>query len=384
LLLLFSLILLKEATAMGKKVARSGRVGKEIGLLDGERAFVGVDVHKKSYSVCVWGEVQGPVCQWVQPANPAALARRLEPVGARVARVVYEAGPTGYALVRHLRACGFGADVIAPSRTPNQPGRRGKGDRRDAAELAFLAARDMLTPIYVPTPQEEADRQVVRRRNQLARDLRRAKHRIRSFLLQHSLGVLDSWSREAVDELRSLALGAELRLCLDSMLSDYDYLRGQLQAVERHVAELARGERHARGMRLLESVPGVGTITAMTFQTELPRPERFKMAEAVASFTGLAPCVRQSGQRTRSGPILKTGNRFLRCLLIEAAWRWKRYDPAARELFNHLLSRTASPNKAIVGVARHLAILLWVIVTAGAPYTPPPQQTERVGACAEA
>ena len=365
---------------MGKKVARRRRVGKEIRLLDEEVAFVGVDVHKKTYSVCVYTEQRGAVASWTQPASPVALVRRLEPVRAQIAWIVYEAGPTGYALVRQLRAADFPTDVIAPSKTPSAPGRSGKGDRRDAAELAFLASKRMLTAIYVPTPEEEADRQVVRRRSQLARDLRRSKHRIKSFLLQHGLPGFEHWSKKAVEALHTLSLCPYLRFCLDSHLADYDHLRAQLDAADRQVAEVARTERHAAPVELVCRVPGVGPVVAMTVRTELPRPERFQRPEQVASFTGLAPCVRQSGERTRNGPILKTGSRSLRSVLVEAAWQWVRRDPAANALYRDLLAATASPNKAIVGVARHLAILLWTILTTGAVYTPPPpvEEGERV------
>jgi len=346
-----------------------------------ERAFVGVDVHKATYSVCVYTERRGAVASWVQPASPETLVRRLEAVRAQIAWVVYEAGPTGYGLVRHLRATAFSSDVIAPSKTPSAPGRSGKGDRRDAGQMAFLAAKGMLTPIYVPTPEEEADRQVVRRRNQVARELRRTKHRIKSFLLQHGLPGFGHWSRKAVETLRTLSLCWQLRFCLDALLADYEHLVAQVDAADAQVAELARTERHATAAEGVCRVPGVGPAVAMTMRTEVLHPERFDGPEAVASFTGLAPCVRQSGERTRSGPILKTGNRFLRCLLIEAAWQWVRHDPGAKALYRHLLAATASPNKAIVGVARHLAILLWRILTTGLVYTPPPadEAHERVG-----
>lgn len=359
---------------MGKKVAGSARRGKEVSLFDGEVAFVGIDAHKKTYTVCVYTEARGAVASWTQPATPLVLVRRLEPVRAQVAWAVYEAGPTGYALVRALRAAEFRTDVIAPSKTPSAPGRSGKGDRRDAAQLAFLGSKGMLTPIYVPTPEEEADRQVVRRRNQVARDLRRSKHRIKSLLLQHGLASFEHWSAKVVEGLRTLSLCPGLRLSLDSLLADHDHFQVQLKIADRHVAELARSERHAAAVERVCRVPGVGPATAMTLRTELPCPERFERPEQVASFTGLAPCVRQSGERTRSGPILKTGNRFLRCLLIEAAWQWVRNDRAAKALYGHLLAGTASPNKAIVGVARHLAILLWSILTQGLVYSPPPKE----------
>jgi transposase len=325
-------------------------------------AFVGVDVHKKSYQVSVWTEGREWVAQWTQPADAEALCRRLEPVRAQVAHVVYEAGPTGLGLVRSLRARGFSADVVAPSKTPVAAGRSNKSDRRDAGQLAHLDGKGMLTAIYVLTPQEEGDRQVLRRRWQMVGDVSRTQHRIKSLLLHH--GIAEP------AELRGLVLLGELRFCLDLLLDDLDHGRGRLVAAARKVRELAASERHAAAVARMCSVPGVGVITAMTFGTELPHPERFATAEALGAITGLAPRVRRSGETVKGGPILKTGNAHVRRVLVQAAWQWVRRDPAAKDLFNHLLSETGCAQKAVVAVARHLAILLWHLLTTRSTYTP--------------
>jgi len=373
LLLLLSFTRRKETTAMRKKVTGSRRVGKEIRLLAGEAAFVGVDVHKKVYQVSVWTESREWVAQWTQPADDEALCRRLEPVREQVAHVVYEAGPTGLGLARTLRARGFTADVVAMSKTPVAPGRSNKSDRRDAAQLAWLSGKGMLTAIYVLTPQEEADRQVLRRRWQMVTDVCRTQHRIKSLLLQHGIAEpagLRYWSRAAVAELRGLPLLAELRFCLDLLLDDLDHGRTKLVAAARKVRELAASERHAAAVAWMRSVPGVGVITPMTFATELPHPERFTTPEAVGGITGLAPRVRRSGQTVKGGPILKTGNAHLRRVLVQSAWQWVRRDPAAAALYGHLVGETGCAQKAIVAVARHLAILLWHLVTEESTYTP--------------
>jgi transposase len=363
----------KETTAMGNSVAGSRRVSKELRLLPGERAFVGVDVHKRSYHVSVWTEAREWVAQWTQPADPDALCRRLEPVRAQVAHVVYEAGPTGFHLAHVLRARGFSADVVAASKTPVAAGRANKSDRRDSAQMAFLDGKGMLTVIYVLTPQEEADRQVMRGREQRLDDVGRTQRRIKSLLLQYGLeepAGLRYWSRAAVRALRGLALGDELRFCLDLLLDDLDHGRMQVAAADQRVRALAASERHAAAVARMRSVPGVGVITAMTFATELPQPTRFPRPEAIGAITGLAPRVRRSGETTKGGPILKTGNSHLRRVLIQASWQWVRRDPAAKGLFGHLVSETGCAQKAVVGVARHLAILLWHLVTTESTYTP--------------
>src|SRR4051812_29618015 len=105
----------------------------------GEVAHVGVDVHEASYHVAVVTDLRGLVASWTQPAGPELLIQRLSSIGPQVAQVVYEAGPTGFALVRRTRAADLKAEVIAPSKIPTMPGPETKSDRLDCRELAAFA-----------------------------------------------------------------------------------------------------------------------------------------------------------------------------------------------------------------------------------------------------
>lgn len=88
-------------------------------------------------------------------------------------------------------------------------------------------------------------------------------------------------------------------------------------------------------------------------------PERFNRAEEVASYLGLAPMVRHSGQKTPSGRLVPVGQTRLRSLLVEAAWLWRAKDNYAKEHYNRFLSRTGIAQKAITALAHKLAIILW-------------------------
>ena len=83
---------------------------------------------------------------------------------------------------------------------------------------------------------------------------------------------------------------------------------------------------------------------------------------------GLAPQVLQSGPTRREGRLLKSGNARLRTVLIEAAWRWVAGDEAAKAKYRRLVASTGNGKKAIVGMARRLAILLWRLSLSGEPY----------------
>ncbi len=358
---------------MGNRVAGSRRVGKELRLLAGEVAFVGVDVHKRSYSVSVWTHERGHVCRWTQPADAGALCRRLEAVQEQVGLVVYEAGPTGYGLARVLWDAGFPAEVVSPTEVPKRAGAVDKCDRLDADELAWYGGTGVLRSIYVLTPEEEAARQVERRRDQVRADLGRAKRRIKSFLLQHGLGEpagLENWSRASVEELRQMPLGDKLRLCLESLLRDYEHAKEEMRGLDKVLGEMAASEAHREDVSAMRQVPGVGLLTGLTIALEMPRPERFRNGDEVSSYVGLSPRTSRSGGTSKGGPIRKAGNRRVRRVLVEAAWQWVRRDARGRAIYRHLLHCTGTAQKAIVGVARRLGVLLWRLRVSRERYVP--------------
>jgi transposase len=337
----------------------------------GETVHIGVDVHKATYHVAVLSAERGLLATWVQPARPELLIERIGPIKGQVAGLVYEAGPTGFGLARRLRAEGLPAQVIATSKVLAPVGPEAKCDRLDCRRLALLASKGLLHPVRVPTPQEEADRQVLRLREQLVRKARSIQQQIKAFLLQHDIAEPDGlahWAERAVEALRRLEVLPELRLCLDVMLDELGHAQGQVKRVTKHLEGLALAERHRAASGVMRSVPGVGLITAMTFRLELPEPGRFDHAGQVARMAGLAPMVRQSGETRREGGLIRSSSARLRTALVEAAWRWVACDEAAKAVYRRLVGNTGSGKKAIVGVARRLGVLLWRLSCRGEPY----------------
>ena len=100
-------------------------------------------------------------------------------------QLVYEAGPCGFGLYRHLTGKGFSCIVTAPSMVPKKRGVRIKNDNRDAIALARLHRAGELTPIYVPDTEDEAIRDLTRARNDARIAAQKAKQRLHSFLLRN-------------------------------------------------------------------------------------------------------------------------------------------------------------------------------------------------------
>jgi transposase len=146
---------------------------------------VGLDVSKASISVALLrpdGHLDEDRIASTPEAIRSLVRRWPEPA---TVRVCYEAGPTGYDLYRQLTALGIDTTVIAPSLTPRRPGDRIKTDRRDARKLAGLFRAGELTSVRVPTPAEEAVRDLLRARQDEREDILRARHRLSKFLLRH-------------------------------------------------------------------------------------------------------------------------------------------------------------------------------------------------------
>ena len=146
---------------------------------------VGLDVSKASISVALL-RPDGHLDEERIPDTPEDVRRLVrrwpEPSWMRAC---YEAGPTGYELHRQLTALGIDTTVIAPALTPRRPGDRIKTDRRDARKLAGLSRAGELTAVRVPTPAEEAVRDLLRARQDEREDILRARHRLSRFLLRH-------------------------------------------------------------------------------------------------------------------------------------------------------------------------------------------------------
>lgn len=336
-------------------------VGRFVEAFLGQRFFVGIDVHKRSFSIALL-RPDGLIKDWTTPADVESVTQRLTSLQIHIAAVCYEAGPTGFGLARSLRSAGINVIVAAPSRIPRPVSATNKTDSLDCIKLAEFAASGLIRSIAIPDEKEEAFRALSRRRHQLTDSLRRVKQRIRSLLL--ALGVaepagIDSWSKSAVSALGEIALPAGAAETLDSHLGELQYFIVAQKQVDLQLQKLTQEQDEAKRIAAMRSVPGVGKVVATTFAAELFNPKRFKRSEEVTAYLGLAPVIRQSGGSKGKARLRPVGQRRLRSLLIEAAWIWKQKDEWAQNFYNRILGRHGVPQKAIAALARKLAALLW-------------------------
>jgi transposase len=271
----------------------------------------------------------------------------------------YEAGPCGYWLHRKLVALGVESYVVAPVALN---GRR-KNDKRDARALCDQLDRYVrghwhaFSPVTVPTPEQEQDRGLVRHRQALLKSLGGCARQGRSALLTQGLRVHGKWWLPRAWAQLKETLPAWLVLQLADYQAQAILYHAQIRAVDKRIAELAKA-------RQVEAPRGIGALTWLTLLLEVIDWNRFKNRRQVASYTGLCPGEHSSGDSRRELSIDKHRNRRVRRVLIEAAWRLGMWQPDYPPLQKLRAAQGGRARKrAIVAVARRLAIDLWRLAT---------------------
>jgi len=346
---------------MQKRLTKKDYFFNNINLTVDDDVYVGIDVHKINCHIAIWLN-NGIALTFVTPSDNVAIAQMLHKLTPGLKQIVYEAGPTGFSLAWTLKAASLPVAVIAPSKTLRPAAQESKSDRLDCRKLAEFAAKGLLVEVAIPDKQQEADRQVVRLRNQLGDKRIRIKQQIKSLLLQHNIKEpegLARWTKRSIVGLKQLELCPQIRFTLDTMLDELNYLQTQIKRVDFQLKSIFSKDRHSRQIEILQSHPGVGPITARQFRAEVFSHDRFGKSTQLTRYLGLCPRVSQSGQKRIEGRLMKTGQIKLRANLVEAAWVWIRQDPAAKETFRRLVRNTGEPNKAITAMARRLAVHLW-------------------------
>src|SRR2546422_6258388 len=286
--------------------------------------YLGLDAHAATVTVAVAEETGPPALYGTGPNQPAAI-RKLVASLSRSSQLVaaYEAGPTGYDLYRQLLELGVQTIVVAPSLTPTRPGDRVKTDSRDALTLARLLRSGDLTPVWVPDREHEALRNLVRARYVAKADLLRAQHRVVKLLVREGVPAPQgcrSWSAPYRAWLNQLQLPQPLtQLVFEDYRSQVQLARERLQRFERELARAAEASPHLHTIGALQTLRGVGLLTAVTIVAEAGDLRRFGRAPALMSFAGLVSREHSSGEHRRQGGITKTGNAKLRHGLIQAA-----------------------------------------------------------------
>ena len=354
--------------------------------------YVGMDVHKNSIDIALAEEGAGEVRHYGKVSGAVAsldpVIRRLLATGHQPC-FVYEAGPGGFCVYRHLQKQGLACVVVAPSMIPRQAGNRIKTDRRDAIMLARLFRAGELTSIRVPDEEDEAVRDLFRARGDAKGMERKARQQLSAFLLR--IGKIfpgrTTWSKTHYKWLAELNVGSPIQ-----QIVLQEYVDAERQAGERvkrlsdQIVKAVPTWKRAREVGAYQSFRGISLLTAVGIAAEIGDMHRFKGAPQLMAYLGLVPSENSSGGSVRRGRITKTGNSHVRRLLVEAAWsyrlkarktscllkRQKDLPENVTELswkaqvrlcgrYQRLVAKGKCKQQVVASVARELAGFIWAV-----------------------
>ena len=320
----------------------------------GEHIYVGVDVHKATYTVTCVCQRQIVKTATV-PAEPARLAESVSRwfPGARLSSA-YEAGFSGFVLHRARTTAGITNLVVNPASVAVAANDRVKTDRRDSKRLAIDLADGRLRGIAVPTEAEELARLLPRTRAQIVEHRATIARQIKAKL--HQFGLIPPASRRLMSsrylrEITTWSLPQELCASLTLLADQWRFATRQLLELRRLLRAQAQAQEGLE--KVYRSAPGIGEVVARTLATELGDMTRFTNERALFSYTGLTPSEYSSGASIRRGHISRQGASRLRHVLVETAWRALPRDPALQEVFDRIAA-TRGKQRAIVAIARRL------------------------------
>lgn len=328
--------------------------------------IIGCDFHPRAQMIA-WKDTETGECGRRELRHDGEAQAFYRSLQGQVVRVGMEA--TGYArwFERLLAECGIELWVADPAQVRAAAPRKQKTDKRDAELLLELLSDGRLEKmrVHLPTPTERDVRRLVLHRHRLVQMRTRVMNQLQAIALSEGLRKRRQlWTKSGREQLLGLELMPWAASARQDLLVLLDGLNRQITVLDRAVEREAEARPEVRRLRTQH---GVGPVVGLLYVLTLLDPTRFESSRQVASYLGLIPCERSSGERQRLGHLSKQGNAALRGLLVEAAHIAVRYDTGWRR---HYVRLAMKKNRSIaaVAIARKLAVRLWWMWKLGLDY----------------
>jgi transposase len=341
-----------------------------------QNVYVGFDVHKKNWKVSILMDsvFHKTFSQDPKPELLYAYLKRNFPGGNYF--TAYEAGFCGFWIHNALTSYGVNSMVVNPADIPTT-GKEiiQKEDARDSLKIAKALRSKTLTSIYIPKVSTCDDRALVRTRITLTKDLARNKNRVKAYLHYQGIEIPQihkygskTWTKNFMNWLTTVQLQTDSGIeNLNIYVEECKNLKSAKLKVTRKIREISRTESYSKNASLLQTIPGIGLITAMEILTEIEDIKRFKNFDHFVSYIGIIPSTNSSGEKDRVGEMTYRGHQVLRSAIIESAWIALRIDTALTKKYIELTSRM-NAQKAVVRIAKKLLSRIFYVLKNEKPY----------------
>ena len=328
----------------------------------GSHFFIGTDTHLKNWRVTV--RLNGIELKTLSmnPSPEELLNYLSKKYPGGTYHIVYEAGFCGFWVVRKFKELGVDCIVVNPADVPTSNKEKvNKNDPIDSRKLSRELENNSLEGIYIPDILHEELRSLMRLRYRIVQNQTRTKNRIKSLLHTRGIKIPEQFtgnSRWSASYIKWLEEEVKFNTdagsyCFVNMISQLKQLRVHNKNVLRQLREEAKEKEIAPIIKALQSVPGIAFIIAMSLYTEIIDINRFDYEDQLSSFVGLVPSTRSSDETIYGNQISFRQNKYLRPLMIEAAWQAVKQDPAMTAKYKELIKRM-KPQDAIIRIAKKL------------------------------
>jgi len=329
--------------------------------------YVGIDWAYRRAAWCALSDGGAISGEGMVPADEDGLARLVLTVGREVRACVEMM--SGAVWVRdRLAAAGWKVEVAHARKVRDIAPLACKTDKVDARVLAELCRRDLVPALWLPSLEDRALRERLRRRMHLVRLRTSARNRIFGLLTQWGLRLSLKRLRapDAMDVLAACGVEEAWRRSIAEALEVIDLLDARIAPLDAELRPLAAADPR---VLLLRTIPGLGDLLGLTFAAEIGDISRFSAPRKLIGYAGLAPKISQSGDRSRTGALSKAGSRTLRWAAVEAAHQsWRPTNPW-HALYADV-TRRAGKNPAKSAVARKVLIAAWHVLSREQPFKP--------------
>lgn len=338
------------------------------------RHYIGLDVSNKETSICIINENNKILKHFKAKSDPHLIYNALIKTGLEITLIGLEAGALSHWLTAGLLKLGLPVKCIDSRRMAAIIQTKiNKTDRNDAKEIAIAMKNGNYVEVHHKSHESMEKSILITSRKTIVGQLTTLKNTVRGLLKEYGIKLKPSLKSEhfveevngqiSFDDFSSVKLSQCNFLPIRSLLSCITKLIEELENLNLKIKNITSGDKL---IKRLETIDGVGPITALSYVVEIDDPKRFKHSRSVGAHIGITPSQYSSGEILKQGRISKCGSKDLRALLVEAGIsilthtsKWSKLKAFGLKIWK----KTGSKMKAAVAIARKLAVIMhrmWV------------------------
>lgn len=332
--------------------------------------YVGLDVSLKTVFICIVNEKGKVVKEMESPSTPEAIDSFISGTGLKIEKVGLESGCLTHYLKKGLKKRGYEVIGMESHRMAAILATIiNKTDKNDARGIAEALRVGHYKECVHRSDEAVETRTILHGRRTAVESRTHTITSIKGHLKVYGIKLGKGSGKSFREKVEGaiVNLNPRVQKVIKSLLNILDRIEEEIKELDQLVKDTGKEDER---VKLLQTVDGVGPITGLAFVAEVDDPKRFEDSKDVAAYIGLTPTQYSSGEMQRQGGISKKGSKHTRCLLVEAATTlltrcqiWSKLKAWGLKLM-----RKIGKKKAIIAVARKLAVTMHKMLITGKPF----------------